>query len=48
VRGYEIPTEKNPLRPVVSDDRFEALRNVSDRVLMELRWGDRVRQRSYL
>lgn len=49
VRGYEIPTEKNPLRPVASDDRFEALRAVSDRVLMELRWGGRpVRQRSYL
>ena len=49
VRGYEIPTEQNPRRPVASHDRFEAIRAVSDRVTMELRWGGHVvRQRSYL
>jgi len=49
VRGYEMPREQNPLRPVASQDRFEAVRAVSDSVEMELRpAGKRVRQRSYL
>jgi integrase len=49
VRGYEIPTEKNPRRPVASQDRFEAIRKVSDDHQMELRWnGGREQQRSYL
>lgn len=50
VRGFEIPTEKNPLRPLASDDRFEALRAVSDLVMTEIRWGAGrpVRRRSYL
>ncbi len=49
VRGYEIPTEKNPLRPVASTDRYEAIRRVSDQQQMEIRWnGKREAQRSYL
>ena len=47
VRGYEVPTERNPLRSVASDDRFGALRKVSDGVVMELRWADpAIRQRA--
>lgn len=49
VRGHEIPTEKNPRRPVDTQDRFEALRKVSDQHEMEIRWsGKRETQRSYL
>ena len=49
VRGYEIPTERNPSRPVVSEERYQATRTVSDEVTMEMRWnGERNRQRSYL
>ena len=49
VRGYEIPTEKNPLRPVVSQDRYEATRAASDQITMEMRVnGKREGQRSYL
>jgi integrase len=49
IRGYETPTEKNPRRPVATTDRYEAIRAVSDRVLMELRWaGTRRTHRSYL
>ena len=49
VRGYEIPSEKNPRRPVATEDRYHALRAVSDQVPMEVRWdGHRRIQRSYL
>ncbi len=49
VRGYEIPTEKNPRRPVATEDRYEAVRAVSDRVMTDVRWsGTRERRRSYL
>jgi integrase len=49
VRGYEVPTEQNPRRPVATQDRYAALRAVSDRVTMELRCSGRVlRGRSYL
>jgi integrase len=49
VRGFEIPTERNPRRPVVSQARYEATRAVSDRVGMEIRWkGGREKRRSYL
>jgi hypothetical protein len=47
--GLEVPTELNPMRPVSSDDRYEATRAVSDHVAMEIRWdGHRSVQRSYL
>ena len=48
VRGFEAPKEKNPSRPVATQDRFEAVRAKADQVLMETRWGRRVEQRSYL
>lgn len=49
VRGYDVPKEKNPLRPVATQDRFEAIRKVSDQVMMDVRWnGKREEQRSYL
>jgi hypothetical protein len=49
VRGYPIPFEKNPRRPVASTDRYECLRKVSDGVQMEIRWnGHRESRRSYL
>ena len=49
VRGYEIPTERNPRRPVVSEGRYEATSEVSGQVTMEIRWtGKRISQRSYL
>ncbi len=49
VRGYEIPTERNPMRPVATRDRYEAIRAVSDKVVMQTRWESRrERCRSYL
>lgn len=49
VRGFEIPTEKNPRRPVASTDRYEAIRKKTDEVAMEIRWeGRRETRRSYL
>jgi integrase len=49
VRGYDIPTEKNPRRPVATQDRYEALRAVSDGVFMEVWWeSGRGKRRSYL
>ena len=49
VRGFDLPEEKNPRRPVATDDRYEATKGVSDQVLMEIRWEGRRRvQRSYL
>lgn len=49
VRGFPIPKEKNTKRPVATQDRFDALRSVSDQLTMEIRWhGKRETQRSYL
>ncbi|MEO7986929.1 MAG: tyrosine-type recombinase/integrase [Gemmatimonadales bacterium] len=49
LRGFTPPTEKNPRRPVASDDRYEAVRAVADQVVMEIRWdGHRRERRSYL
>ena len=49
VRGYDVPAEKNPRRPVATTDRYEKLRGVSDKLMMEVRWdGHRREQRSYL
>ncbi len=49
VRRYDIPTELNPMRPVASQDRYEATRAVSDEINMEMRVnGRREGQRSYL
>jgi len=38
VRGYAIPTGKNPMRPVATQDRYEAIRGVTQ-VTMEIRWN---------
>jgi integrase len=48
VRGYESPAERNPRRPVATQDRYEALRAVSDQVRMQLRRGDWEIRRCYL
>jgi hypothetical protein len=49
VRGYEIPTEKNPRRPVATEDRYRALCAASDQLTMEVRWdGHRCVQRAHL
>ncbi len=48
VRGFEAPREKNTRRPVATHDRFLTIREVSDRVMMESRWGKHVEVRSYL
>jgi len=49
VRGYDIPTEKNPMRPVATQDRYETIRARSDEHTMEIRWGgERIPVRSYL
>jgi integrase len=49
VRGFELPSEKNIRRPIATQDRFEAIRAISDTVEMEVRWnGKREKQRSYL
>lgn len=49
VRGFPIPKERNPHRPVASEERFERLLEVSEQVMMELRrTGRRTQARSYL
>jgi hypothetical protein len=49
VKGLPAPREKNPVRPVATQNRFEAVREVSDDVRMEIRWrGKREYRRSYL
>jgi integrase len=48
VRGFDLPGEENPRRPVASTDRYEAIRAVSDKVLTEVRWAGSKRERSYL
>ena len=49
VRGFPVPKEKNPKRPVATWDRYEAIRAKSDEVAMEIRSSSRyVAQRSYL
>lgn len=49
VRGLEAPSEKNPRRPVATQDRFEALRAVTHQHTMEVRWNEkRETRRSHL
>src|SRR5206468_6358192 len=38
-RGWDIPREKNVRRPIATTDRFEALRRVSDQVMMTIGRG---------
>ncbi len=39
VRGLPVPREKNPRRPVASEDRYERTRAVSDQVMMTVGWN---------
>lgn len=48
LRGFDTPVEENPNRPVVTTGRYDALRAVSDDVLMDVWWDGSERQRSYL
>lgn len=49
VRGFEVPSEKNPRRPVASTDRLEKVLAAAATLEMELRWGGEARrQRAYL
>lgn len=48
-RGFEIPSDKNPRRPVVTQDRYEKLLAVADQVAMVVDWSEkRVSRPSYL
>lgn len=48
-RGFEIPIERNPRRPVATVDRYEAIMAVADQVMTRVEWsGERVYQRSFL
>jgi len=38
VRGFDVPVEKNPRRPVATEDRYQATRAKTDQVTMEVRW----------
>lgn len=38
-RGYPVPTEKNPSRPIATDERVAAIREAAPLVTMEVRWG---------
>ena len=49
VRGYNVPVEKNPRRPVATADRYEATRAQTDHVAMEVQWhGKSKTVRSYV
>jgi integrase len=48
-RGYEAPRERNPRRPVATQDRYEAIRAKAEQHTFEIRRnGKRERTRSYL
>jgi hypothetical protein len=48
MRGFRIPTEKNPRRPVMTHDRFLKLRAVADELRMQVTWtGKRESQPTY-
>lgn len=49
VRGFEFPKEKNPRRPIATQERYEKIKAVADQVMMEVEWdGDRKLVRSHL
>ena len=39
LRGCEAPQEKNPRRPVASDERVRAIRAVANKVMMQVSWN---------
>ena len=48
-RGYPIPKEKNPRRPLATQERFERVRAVAEQVRMVVRRGKNgERRRTYL
>ena len=48
-RGYEVPVEKNPRRPVATPDRYRAIRSAAEAMTMRVTWtGKRRHVRSYL
>lgn len=48
-RGFEIPSGKNPRRPVATTDRYQRLLAMAGQVEMDIYWSEkRVSQRSYL
>lgn len=42
-RGFDVPKEKNPNRPVATADRADAIREVYDEVTMAVTWGEKRR-----
>lgn len=40
-RGYPVPQEKNPSRPVATDERVETIRGVVRDVTMDVTWGEK-------
>jgi len=40
-RGYPVPQEKNPSRPVATDERVELIRAVAVKVTMDVTWGEK-------
>lgn len=48
-RGYRVPKEKNPRRPIMTEDRYHALLAVAEKVTFEVvRGGKRRQVHSYL
>lgn len=39
-RGYPVPKEQNPSRPVATDERVAAIREKAPEVTMDVYWGD--------
>jgi integrase len=49
VRGYDVPTERNPKRPTATEDRYQATRAKTNDVTMEIRGHGKAKiVRSYL
>lgn len=40
-RGYPVPQEKNPSRPVATDARVAAIRKVAPKLTMDVTWGEK-------
>lgn len=48
-RGFQVPIEKNPRRPVATTERYEIIQEVASQVEMVVSWGEqRVSRRSHL
>ena len=49
IRGYHVPSELNPRRPVATEDRYQATRAKTDEVTMEVQWHGKLKTvRSHL